>query len=189
MQRSLPTLPHALHMPSHIFNRLGLWQDSIQANEASARVATEWMKAGRAGSFDEFRAPNNIEYASLQLGEDQKARVVVEQITTLAQKEKDPWLPVDARIYYDLETHNWQDAMRIQPPPSSAFEESFDAYSIESIGGARSGDLKQARTALDKYRDSETAWNKSHGWADILGVGLAEAEAGHSFRKANIRRR
>ena len=172
-----PDSPHALHMPSHIFNRLGLWQDSIQANEASARVAAEWMKAGRAGSFDEFHALNNIEYASLQLGEDQKARAVVEQITTLAQKEKDPWLPVDARIYYDLETHNWQDAMRIQPPPSSAFEENFDAYWIESIGAARSGDSKQARTALDKYRHSETAWNKSHGWGDILGVGLAEAEA------------
>jgi tetratricopeptide (TPR) repeat protein len=172
-----PDSPHALHMPSHIFNRLGLWQDSIQTNETSARVAAEWMKAGRAGSFDEFHALNNVEYASLQLGEDQKAKAVVDQITALARNEKDPWLPIDARIYYDLETHNWQDAVRIEPPPTSAFEENFDAYWIETIGAARSGDPKSARAALAKYRDSETAWNKNHGWGDILGVGLAEAEA------------
>jgi tetratricopeptide (TPR) repeat protein len=172
-----PDSPHALHMPSHIFNRLGLWQDSIRTNEASARVAAEWIKAGRAGSFDEFHALNNIEYATLQLGEDRKAKAVVEQITTLAQKEKDPWLPIDARIYYDLETHDWEDAKLIEPPPGSSFEENFDAYWIEAIGAARSGDARQARAALDKYSDSETAWNKTHGWGDILGVGLAEAEA------------
>jgi tetratricopeptide (TPR) repeat protein len=172
-----PDSPHAVHMPSHIFNRLGLWRDSIQANEASARVAQEWVKAGRAGNFDAFHALNNIEYASLQLGEDQKAKAIVEQITTLAQKEKDPWLPIDARIYYALETHDWRDAMQIEPPPGSAFEENFDAYWIEAIGAARSGDSKRARAALEKYRDSETAWNKDHGWGDILGVGLAEAEA------------
>jgi tetratricopeptide (TPR) repeat protein len=148
-----PDSPHALHMPSHIFNRLGLWKDSIETNEASARVAAEWMKAGHAGSFDEFHALNNVEYASLQLGEDQKAKAVVDRITALAQKETDPWLPVDARIYYDLETHNWQDAVQIEPPTSSAFEENFDAYWIETIGAAHSGDTKKARAALAKYRD------------------------------------
>ncbi len=172
-----PDAPHALHMPSHIFNRLGLWKDSIHTNEASARVAAEWMKAGRAGSFDEFHALNNLEYALLQLGQDRKAKAAVDRITILAQKETDPWLPIDAMIYYDVETHNWQDAVQIEPPASSAFAENFDAYWIETIGAARSGDPKKARTALAKYRDSETAWNKDHGWGDILGVGLAEAEA------------
>jgi hypothetical protein len=163
-------------MPSQIFNRLGLWKETIQTNEASARVAAEWMKTGRACSLDEFHALNNIEYASLQLGEDQKANAVVDEIATLAQKETDPWLSIDARIYYDIETHNWQDATQIEPPSSSAFEENFDAYWIETIGAARSGDSQRARIALAKYRDSETAWNKNHGWGDILGVGLAEAE-------------
>jgi hypothetical protein len=172
-----PDSPHALHMPSHIFNRLGLWRDSIQTNEASARVAGEWMKAGRAANFDEFHALNNIEYAELQLGHDGKANATVAQITALTQKGEDQWLPVDARIYYDLETHNWQDAMQIGPPANSTFEDNFDAYWIQAIGAARSGNPIRARAALNKYRDSETAWNKSHGWGDILGVGLAEAEA------------
>jgi hypothetical protein len=73
--------------------------------------------------------------------------------------------------------HNWQDAAQIEQPSSSSFEENFDAYWIETIGSAHSGDPTRARAALDKYRNSETAWNKKHGWGDILGVGLAEAEA------------
>src|SRR6185437_4949412 len=55
--------------------------------------------------------------------------------------------------------------------------ENFDTYWIDCIGAARSGDPKRARAALHKYSESETAWNKNHGWGDILGVGLAEAEA------------
>lgn len=180
-----PDSPHALHMPSHIFNRLGLWQDSINTNEASARVAAEWMKEGRAGSFDEFHALNNIEYAALQLGQDRRASDVVQRIKALGVKGEDPWLPVDARIYYDLETHNWKDAAQIVPPPSAPFEESFDAYWIETIGAARSGEPAKARAALNKYRDSETAWNKNHGWGDILGVGLAEAEAWTLFSEGH----
>lgn len=174
-----PDSPHALHMPSHIFNRLGLWQDSILTNEASARVASAWVKAGRDGMGDEFHALNNIEYAALQLGDDQKAKAVVSEITALIQNQNqaDLWLSVDAKIYYDMETHDWQDATEIEPPPGSAFEENFDAYWIESIGAARSGDPIRARASFIKYRDSEMAWNKSHGWGDILGVGLAEAEA------------
>jgi len=63
-----PDSPHALHMPSHIFNRLGYWQESIDANQASARVAAEWTNTGRDGTFDEIHALNNLEYAYLQLG-------------------------------------------------------------------------------------------------------------------------
>jgi len=47
-----PDLPHALHMPSHIFNRIGDWPDSIRANLASARVAADWIREGRGGMFD-----------------------------------------------------------------------------------------------------------------------------------------
>ena len=166
-------------MPSHIFNRLGLWQDSIRTNEASVRVASAWVQAGRDGRGDALHALNNIEYAALQLGDDPKAQAVQVQIDALAQQQRqaDLWLSIDARIYYDLETHNWRDAMQIEPPPASAFEENFDAYWSECIGAARSGEPARARAAFDKYRDAETAWNKSHGWGDVPGVGLAEAEA------------
>jgi len=176
-----PDSPHALHMPSHIFNRLGFWNDSIKTNEASARVAAEWMKTGRDGRFDELHALNNIEYGYLQLGQDKQAQETIRQIDDVSKSGTDPWLTIDARIYYDLETHNWQDAAKIEPPSTSSFEENFDAYWIETIGAARSGDAHKAEVALEQYRKSSAAWDKEHGWGDVLGVALTEAQAWTMF--------
>ena len=168
-----PDSPHALHMPSHIFNRLGYWNESIQTNQASARVAAEWMKAGRGdGIFDLLHALNNIEYGYLQLGKDQLAQQTIGQIDEVSRTGSDPWLAVDARIYYDLETHSWQDAAKIEPPPASRFEENFDAYWIETIGAARSSDAHQAEQALEQYRKSSEAWDKERGWEHTRGRGL-----------------
>ena len=176
-----PDSPHALHMPSHIFNRLGYWKDSIETNQASARVAAEWTKAGRDGKFDELHALNNMEYACLQLGQDNQAQQIIQQIEEVAKTGTDPWLAIDARIYYDLETHNWQDALKIEPPPASGFDENFDAYWIETIAAARSGNANKAEQALDLYRKSSAAWDKEHGWGDVLGVALTEAQAWTMF--------
>jgi tetratricopeptide (TPR) repeat protein len=177
-----PDSPHALHMPSHIFNRLGYWKESIETNVASARVAGEWMKSGRGdGRFDEEHALNNVEYGYLQLGQDEKARQVIGQIEDVAKTGSDLWLVVDARIYYDLETHDWQDAAKIEPPATSRFEENFDAYWIEAIGAARCGDAHKAEQALEKYAKSSEAWDKEHGWEHKVGVAMTEAQAWTMF--------
>jgi tetratricopeptide (TPR) repeat protein len=176
-----PDSPHALHMPSHIFNRLGYWKDSIETNQASARVAAEWTKSGRDGKFDELHALNNLEYAYLQLGQDNHAQQTIQQIRELAKTGTDAWLAIDARIYYDLETHNWQDAQKIEPPSTSGFDENFDVYWIEAIAAARSGNATRAEQSLELYRKSSSAWDKEHGWGDVLGVALTEAEAWTMF--------
>ncbi len=173
-----PDLPHALHMPSHIFNRLGYWKESIATNEASARVAADWMKAGHEdGRFDELHALNNIEYAYLQLGEDELAQKTIERIDEVAKTGTDRWLAIDARIYYDLETHNWPDAARIEPPANSRFAENFDVYWIQAIGAARCGNAPAAEKALEQYRQSAAAWDKEHGREGGVGLGLTEAQA------------
>jgi tetratricopeptide (TPR) repeat protein len=173
-----PDSPHALHMPSHIFNRLGYWKESIATNEASARVAADWMKTGHAdGRFDELHALNNIEYAYLQLGEDPIAQQIIARIDEVAKTGSDPWLAIDARIYYELETHNWQDAARIEPPASSRFAENFDVYWIQTIGAARSGNAPAAEKALEQYRQSSAAWDKEHGRGGGVGLALTEAQA------------
>jgi hypothetical protein len=86
------------------------------------------MKTGRDGRFDELHALNNIEYGYLQLGQDKQAQETIREIEEVAKSGTDPWLTIDSRIYYDLETHNWQDAAKIEPPSTSRFEENFDAY-------------------------------------------------------------
>jgi len=176
-----PDSPHALHMPSHIFNRLGYWQESISTNQASAHVAAEWIRTGRDGTFDELHALNNIEYGYLQLGQDQKAYELIDEMVPVAKTVPDPWIPVDARIYYDLETHNWPDAVKIEPPSASKFEENFDAYWIQTIAAARLGDSHKAEQTLEQYRKSSAAWDKSHGWGDVLGLALTEAESWTMF--------
>jgi tetratricopeptide (TPR) repeat protein len=176
-----PDSPHALHMPSHIFKRLGYWQESISTNQASARVAAEWIKTGRDGKFDELHALNNMEYGYLQLGQDQKALRLIDEMVPVAETVPDPWIPVDARIYYDLETHDWTDAVKIEPPSASKFEENFDAYWIQTIAAARLGDSHKAEQTLEQYRRSSADWDKSHGWGDVLGLALAEAESWTMF--------
>ncbi len=88
---------------------------------------------------------------------------------------------IDARIYYDLETHNWQDAAKIEPPPASRFEENFDAYWIETIGAARSFDVHKAEQAFELYRKSSAAWDKEKGWGNVPGVAFTEAQAWTMF--------
>jgi tetratricopeptide (TPR) repeat protein len=176
-----PDSPHALHMPSHIFNRLGYWKDSIATNQASARIAAEWAKNGGDGRFDELHALNNMEYAYLQLGQDSQAQQVIQQIGEVAKTGSDRWLAIDARIYFDLETHDWKDAEKIEPPSNSGFDENFDAYWIATIAAARSGNREKAERSLALYRKSSAAWDKEHGWGDVLGVALTEAQAWTMF--------
>jgi tetratricopeptide (TPR) repeat protein len=178
-----PYSPHALHMPSHIFNRLGYWQESIDSNHASERVAEEWMKDGMdgMGMFDELHALANLNYGYLQLGRDTDARSVIDKITQVVKAPGgDPWAPIDARIYYDLETHDWQDALKIQPPTASPFTENFDVYWIHAIASARLGKPEQAALALDDYRKSSTEWTSTRmniGSDDELHIALMQAGA------------
>src|SRR5207302_10225135 len=85
--RIAPSAPHALHMPSHIFTRLGLWQDSIQSNIASAKSAKDHvarMHPG-AGSFDQLHAMDYLVYAYLQQGRDSSARRVLDEMARISK--------------------------------------------------------------------------------------------------------
>lgn len=177
-----PDSPHALHMPSHIFNRLGDWQDSINSNLASARVARDWIKNDRGGLFDLQHALNNLEYAYLQLGEIKEARGIIDEIDRVNEVSNgDPWGPIDARIYFDIETHRWQDALALESPAKSPFVENFDVYWIHAIASARLGDADAARTSLEQFRKSSAEWIVMREWGvtfrDVLRLALMEAEA------------
>jgi tetratricopeptide (TPR) repeat protein len=178
-----PDSPHALHMPSHIFNRLGLWNESIASNLASARVAAIWVKERRGGLFDELHALNNLEYGYLQLGDYDKARGVIDRIEQAASGPTgDPWAGIDATIYFDLETRDWADALKLQTPSASVFQENFDIYWLHTIAAARLGKAAQAETELEKFRESSAEWTKAHPLTgDMLHLALLEAEAWTQF--------
>ena len=154
-----PSAPHALHMPSHIFTRLGMWNESIESNIASARTAQAGLAGTRPGAtaFDALHAMDYLEYAYLQTGQDAKAQAVADD----AAKVKSLDVPQFAAGYalaaiparHALERRAWKEAAAVTAqPPTFPWTKYPYAEAIvhfaRSVGAARSGDLGTARSAL-----------------------------------------
>jgi hypothetical protein len=110
-----PAAPHALHMPSHIFTRLGLWQEDIASNLASSAAAEK----AHAGAENRLHAMEFLEYAYLQIGRQEEARAIIAEAKTISQSEVDPrygnyYAIVQARFptMFAIETGDWQAAAR-----------------------------------------------------------------------------
>lgn len=149
-----PDAPHALHMPSHIFTRLGLWQESIDSNLASAAAA---RKNGLVG--DELHAMDYLVYAYLQKGQDREAL----DVSNAMPKPQ----PTDAAYYPSLyataiipsrlaiERHRWSDAAALILPidtfPGSRHSSAeASLYFAQALGAARMANLEAARNALQR---------------------------------------
>src|SRR5436190_13261062 len=154
-----PSAPHALHMPSHIFTRLGMWKESIDSNLASARTAQAWLARDRAGAtpFDGLHAMDYLEYAYLQTGQDAKARELVDRVAKVTTFDITQFsagyalAAVPAR--HALERRAWKEAAALTPQPASfpwAKYPSAEAIVrfASSVGGSRSGNLEVARREL-----------------------------------------
>ncbi len=180
--------PHALHMPSHIFTRLGLWEDSIQSNLASSAAAQKYVGKTVPGatSFDDLHASDYLEYAYLQLGRDAEARGVVERVARVERLD----VPNFAAAYalaavparYAVERQKWSDAAKLEPRPGSFPWEKFRnaeaiLYFGRALGAARSGDLAAAREAvgrLDAIR-SELDQKGDKYWSGQVEIQRLEA--------------
>src|SRR5437764_4484019 len=91
--RIAPSAPHAQHMPSHIFTRLGMWKESIDSNITSARTAQAWIAGTLPGAtaFDALHAMDYLEYAYLQTGQDAKARELVDNVSRVTSFDVPPF--------------------------------------------------------------------------------------------------
>jgi hypothetical protein len=163
-----PWVPHALHMPSHIFTRLGLWDESNQSNLASAEAARAYAARYHpdAASFEELHALDYLVYGYLQTGQDARARAVVEHVGAIRKTfpEVDfvaayALAAIPAR--YALERHAWREAAAL-PVPAGPFRERFPFTEAHleyahAIGRARLGDRPGARAALERLRQLRAA--------------------------------
>lgn len=113
--RVAPSVPHALHMPSHIFTRLGLWQESIASNLAATDAARHQGDTG-----EELHAMDYLVYAYLQLGRNNEADQVLKQlqgITALDEREfKEAYAATAMPVRCAVERHRWAEAAAIMPP-------------------------------------------------------------------------
>ena len=122
-----PAAPHALHMPSHIFARVGLWQDDINSNLASIAATRKTAAMHMGGEGHQFHAMNFLIYAYMQSGREAEAAKVIDEVKTLPKMKTmyghdfDPQtnaLTVFPAIY-DLELRHWSDAAQLQLIPDA----------------------------------------------------------------------
>ena len=185
-----PSSPHALHMPSHIFTRLGLWQESIDSNLASAAAAKSHVAKTHPGaaSFDELHALDYLVYAHLQGGEDKKARRILEQVNSVTKVD----FPIFAAAYafgaiparFSLERRSWSEAARLELHPTTFPWNNFRyaeaiIYFARAMGAARSGDAASARKDVEKLAEIQSALAaaKNNYWAGQVEIQRREAAA------------
>jgi tetratricopeptide (TPR) repeat protein len=150
-----PSAPHALHMPSHIFTRLGLWDDSIASNLAAAKAAREQSDTG-----EDLHAMDYLVYAYLQSGRDSEAVQVVQQLQSMSGLDA-----ADFKIGYAytvmpirlaVERSDWAGAAKIASPDGVPPHVAAIAIWARGMGLSRTGRVADAQTEVDRLRQIET---------------------------------
>ena len=143
-----PAAPHALHMPSHIFTRLGLWDESIATNARSAAAEPNPDAAVHPMDY--------MVYAHLQLGQDVAAEEVVGRARTISDRFYGGTLGYNfaaMHARYALERSRWDEASRVPVPTGALPYVEAIARFTRAVGSARSGDAAAARTELGALGD------------------------------------
>ena len=178
-----PDSPHALHMPSHIFVRLGLWQDSISSNIASSASAARATEEHHAEWHYQTHAMDFLNYSYLQSGMEAKAREVVANIDHVVGADEQT--KAQYRSYLAtrtaLDLHRWKEAAGLEIPAIRK-DQQDDAYWARAIGAARSGDVATAETAVKKLAEcvklrEERARKQGYEVSNEKATDLREAES------------
>ena len=177
-----PASPHALHMPSHIFERVGDWQDDIKSNLASIAATRKTAAMHMGGESHQFHAMDFLIYAYLQSGREDEAAKWIEEVKTMPSMKMGD---MDMRAFaaakfpamYALELRHWSDAAKLEVGTDSSEGDKVYTYWARAIGAARSGDLagsKKDVAELETIRKDQGARNKKYAAEDTE---MAENEA------------
>jgi Tfp pilus assembly protein PilF len=166
-----PAAPHAQHMPSHIYTRVGYWNESIASNIASWKAAKAEKSVGNY-----LHAQDYMVYAHLQLGQDKEARAVMEEM----MQETDFKATVLAAHYalaasparYAVERGDWKGASELPVRPGVSNAVMAISHFARALGAARSGkpeaaapDIARLAELRDKLREAKDAY-----WAEIVDI-------------------
>ena len=195
--RIAPGSPHALHMPSHIFTRLGLWDESIASNTASAEKARTYFRQinpNATTSFDELHAIDYLVYAYLQQGNEAKAKELVDKLMVTDAPVLDLNNFAAAYAYgaaparYALERRQWEEAAKLTVRPAKFPWKNFlyaeaNIHFARAIGAARSGDLNTAKAAIDRLQDIQKnlTVTKNMYWAEQVEIQRLAGQAWLAF--------
>ncbi|MFT5674826.1 MAG: tetratricopeptide (TPR) repeat protein [Paraglaciecola sp.] len=188
-----PDVPHSLHMPSHIFIRLGMWGDAVSWNLRSAKAALKYPTNG-SSSLHYAHAMDYLIYGYLQLGEGDKAKQALAQIEPhhpiqAVFPTAYAFAAIPARIA--LEQKKWHQAsqLKIQHPsyiPWKKFPQvEAITYYARGLGAARSGDIKLAQQNVEVLNDlyAKTKIISPDYWAPLVDAQRNVVNAWISFEK------
>jgi tetratricopeptide (TPR) repeat protein len=179
-----PSAPHAQHMPSHIYSMVGMWQESVASNWRAVAVSNDYaakakldgVLAGVPHGYD------FMEYAYLQLGQDLKARLLV-QDTAAIKKIVGPQIVGMARAAvparYVLERQDWPGAAQLQPLGTGLPAAEAITYFARALGAARSGDSAAAQADIANLGEQRAALQKMNQgyWAEQVEIQILAAQA------------
>ncbi len=151
-----PAAPHALHMPSHIFARLGMWQEDIDSNLASIAASRNAAMTHMGDAGHQFHSMEFLVYAYLQSGREDDARQVIDGLKDLPKMKNmygtdfDPNLSaqVEYLASYVTELHAWKEAENLPQLTDNGDGDSSLTFKARAIGAAHLGDLQIARENL-----------------------------------------
>ena len=174
-----PFAPHAVHMPSHIFARVGDWQASIQSNLASIEATRKSAAMHMGGAGHQFHAMDFLIYAYLQSGREADAQKVIDEVRTMPEMHMGDDMDMQTfgmskfPAMYAIELHHWAEAGAL--PVIAKAEPSDRAYTYwaRAMGNARSGNPETAKKDLaeiDKIHKDYVAQKKKYAaeWIEML---------------------
>jgi tetratricopeptide (TPR) repeat protein len=187
-----PSAPHAVHMPGHIFARLGLWQEDIDSNTASV-AASRAAEARHAsgGTMDQFHSNDFLLYAFLQSGQDARAKAVIDDSNAaLARFEAEhdlgehymegmfPYYRTKLPIFFALEMRDWKSAAALEPVADARPETRTMTYWARTVAAGHLREPQQARADLAEYESlMEQVRKGRHAYfADSTGARIVHGE-------------
>jgi tetratricopeptide (TPR) repeat protein len=173
-----PAAPHAQHMPSHIFTRVGYWKESIGSNSEAARAA----KASKE-PHDQLHAMDYLVYAYLQMGQDAKAQAVIEEMRGISGFTETfiagPYALAVSPARYAVERGDWNAAAQLAVRPTPLAHVEAMTHFARALGAARSGkpddaqpDIAKLAELRDKLRAAKDAY-----WAAQVDIQSQVASA------------
>ena len=180
-----PSSAHAVHMPSHIFARLGLWDEDIKANLKS--VALTQKSGAMYMRGHELHAMHFLLYAYLQTGQDEAAKKIVDEakeIVATAPKDGDDsgmleylgFAGAHFPALYALEMRHWQDAAALEPAANTPAHLQMITYWAKIIGSAHMGEVEATRRNAQKFEEAEETTRKSKYAYVLEGPRSSEGE-------------
>jgi tetratricopeptide (TPR) repeat protein len=186
-----PAAPHALHMPSHILARVGLWQDDINSNLASIAATRKTAAMHMGGEGHQFHAMDFLFYAYMQSGRDADARALMDEVKAMPVMHDmyglgfDPHLATEANFaaLYPLEMRDWAGAASLPPAnvPGTA-EDSFTNWA-KAIGAAHLHQPEEVRKDVNaiEFIHQKFVSEKKKDFAEATENDLKQAQAWLAF--------